>query len=177
MDRAGDGGTTAGDGVRSGRTLILGVGSSIRRDDGAGPEAARLLHESLGRDDVDFAEAAFGGMRLLDLLAGYERAVVIDALRDPSLPAGELVRIELSAGGTANLAGSHGFGLLDALRTAAALGIGLPERVSLYGIAARELDSFGEGLSPEVAARLPRAVAEIRRCEFGPPPCMLVAGS
>lgn len=154
----------------AGRTLILGVGSSIRRDDGVGPVVARALHERLVRDGlgrgVECEEAAFGGMRLIDLLAGYDRAILVDALRDESRAHGELVRIDPAEGTTANLAGSHGFGLLDALRMAASCGVALPARVSLYGIVARDLDRFGEGLSDELAARVDPIVAEILVCEF-----------
>jgi hydrogenase maturation protease len=63
------------------KTLVLGMGNTILCDDGIGIYVARVLAERFQRDDVTFAEASVGGMRLLDVIAGYGRIIMVDAIK------------------------------------------------------------------------------------------------
>ncbi len=64
------------------KTLVLGLGNDILCDDGAGLYVARELKKTLAnRKDFSVAEASLAGLGLLDLLAGYDKAIVIDAIQ------------------------------------------------------------------------------------------------
>ena len=55
------------------RTVIVGLGNPILSDDGVGVYAARLLAERLAGASVVVSESSLGGLRFLDLLAGFDR--------------------------------------------------------------------------------------------------------
>ena len=63
------------------KTLVVGLGNPILTDDGVGIYVARAAAERCQRDNVTFAEASVGGMRLLDVLKGYERVIMVDAIQ------------------------------------------------------------------------------------------------
>lgn len=64
-----------------GRTLILGVGNLLAGDDGFGVHAVRRLLEQGVPEGVDVEDGATGGVDLLELMAAYDRVIVIDMLR------------------------------------------------------------------------------------------------
>src|SRR4051794_24494827 len=62
-------------------TGIIGVGNPVLSDDGVGLQVARELRRRLsGRPDVTVLERCAGGLRLMESMAGYGRAVLIDAM-------------------------------------------------------------------------------------------------
>jgi len=62
------------------KTLVLGLGNSILTDDGVGCFVARELEGRLSYKGVEIMESSVGGLGLLDLLAGYDKAIIIDAI-------------------------------------------------------------------------------------------------
>ena len=64
-----------------GKTLIIGLGNPIVSDDSVGLRVADQLKTLLAdRPDVDVAEDCWGGLRLMERMIGYDRAIVIDAI-------------------------------------------------------------------------------------------------
>jgi hydrogenase maturation protease len=67
------------------KTLVLGLGNPILTDDKVGIHVVRAAAGHCSpANGVTFAEASVGGLRLLDLLAGYDRAVMVDAIQTRS---------------------------------------------------------------------------------------------
>lgn len=138
---------------------VVGVGNTLRGDDGAGVVTADRLAEL--RPDLDVETCAGEVGTLLDLLDGEEPLVVIDALRSGG-PAGRVRRFpdgalppRREAGGT------HDAGLGEALELAEGLGR-RPADLTVIGIEGACYDLGVEALSPEVDAaceRLARALA------------------
>jgi hydrogenase maturation protease len=148
------------------RTLIVGFGNPYCGDDGIGPAAARLLHASLGpHARADLLELSSSALELVERLAGYREAVIIDALVDEDEALGTVKPLELIAGRAIPGLGFHTAGLGSALALAGALGMEIPPAVRLYGIVIREPRVFTESLSGELAARLPGIVQEIAAAE------------
>ncbi|MGD1147061.1 MAG: hydrogenase maturation protease [Thermoanaerobaculaceae bacterium] len=141
--------------------LVLGLGNDLVADDGFGPVVARECERDLRlRSDVAVEEAAAAGLRLLDVLAGFRRVLILDVVQTGRVPPGTLLDWPLpssAAGWT--LGGSHQCDLLTALALGRALGFDLPEEVSLLVAEASDLQTIREELSPEVAAAVPRARA------------------
>jgi len=75
------------------KTLVLGMGNTILSDDGVGIYVVRELAERLEREDVDFAEGSVGGMRILDIVGGYKRVIMVDAIQTREGRPGEIYRL------------------------------------------------------------------------------------
>jgi hydrogenase maturation protease len=142
------------------RTLILGLGNPILRDDAAGLQAARQLYELVGGEDVDLVEAAVAGMQTVQLLSGYDRAVIIDVVQDEAR-VGEVWRLDSDDLENVSSTSSHGIGVGQALRLARLMRLPVPEQILIYAIAAADTSTFGESLTPELRQALPAIVRRI----------------
>lgn len=140
--------------------LVVGVGNVTRGDDGAGPEAARLLAPLLPRD-VEVTEHSGEGASLLELLRGREAAVVVDAAVSGA-PPGTVHRLDASLGplpGGLGLGSSHAFGVAQGIELLRALGE-LPARLVVYGIEAERFD-LGAPLSRDVEVAVEEVVRRV----------------
>lgn len=140
-------------------TIVIGVGDRFRRDDGAGPAVVEALR---GRMPDGVVPAVTGGepARLIELWAGADLAIVVDAVRaEPSRP-GRLHEIGPDAaprsGGAAS---SHALGLGEAV----ALGRAVERMPETLRVLAVEGAEFGWGceLTPPVAAAVEEAAERI----------------
>ncbi len=130
--------------------LIVGVGNTYRRDDGAGIAAARRL----GTLPANVRVLVTNGdpTLLLDEWESADVVIVIDATRSRAA-AGTIRRYNANAGPLPTVffrSSTHAFGISEAIELARRLRR-LPERVMLFGIEGRDF-TVGEGLSPEVDA-------------------------
>ena len=144
-------------------TVIIGLGNPMLSDDGAGAAAARLLNKKLGDcKGITVKEVYAGGFRLMDALVGFERAFIIDAMRTGEHEAGYIRRFSMGdAPATRNLACSHDAGLDVALDTGRVLGLELPHEITIWGIEAVDVETFGESLAPEILASVEKVVAHM----------------
>jgi hydrogenase maturation protease len=144
--------------------LVLGIGQSLRGDDAAGLEAVRLWREThpqtAGRVRVETAELP--GLALLDLLAGADAAILVDAVQ-AAAPAGTVIRVgpdELAAF-TPDAQSAHGWGVAETLQLGRALDPALAHvRVTLIGIAGQDF-GMGAATSSPVRKALGDAVERI----------------
>lgn len=137
------------------RVVVIGVGNDFRRDDGVGWAVVRRLRErAAGRalpPGIELATCDGDPGRLIGLWEGAALAVVVDAAHaHPGTP-GRVHRLALDGDGLARTSAtsSHGLGLGEAVRLAAALGM-LPGRLVVHAVEGAET-CFGPGLSPAVA--------------------------
>ena len=141
-------------------TIVIGVGNPYRRDDGIGPAVIeRLRRRHL--PGVNLAECDGEPTRLLDLWAGAEMAIVVDAVRTASPHPGTIHRRSLRHPSTPRMrgGGTHAVDLGDAVALAAALDL-LPRTLLLYAVEAGDTTP-GEGLTPPVQAALDELVDEL----------------
>jgi hydrogenase maturation protease len=144
-------------------TVVVGIGNPYRHDDGIGPLVAELVdaYRLAGVTAVPVGDA--DPTLLIEAWAGAELAVVVDAaLCRPSHP-GRIHRVipgECALDGyMAATASTHHLSLAEALRLSAALEAG-PERLVVLAVEAADV-SIGEGLSPMVAAAVPRVLGRV----------------
>jgi len=147
------------------KTVIVGFGNPYCGDDGIGPAAARRLHEAMGDPSLSLLELSSSALELVERLAGYQRAVIIDALVDEDEPLGTVKPLALVAGRAIPGLGFHTAGLGSALALAGAVGMEIPAVVKLYGVVIREPRVFTESLSGELASQLPAIVRTILAAE------------
>ena len=147
-------------------TLVLGMGNPILSDDGVGLLVADRLRESPLPEDVEVALSEVGGLRLLELVRGFTRVIIIDALRSPAESGrhpGEVHRYEAKDFKGGHRYGSaHSIGLDTALEIGHKLGYDMPAEVTVFAIEAEDVETFGEALSPPVAAAAERVFALVR---------------
>ncbi len=150
------------------RTVIIGLGNPILTDDGVGIHvvravASRITHHA-SRLDVTFAESSVGGLRLLDAIAGYERVIIVDAIRTQRARPGDMYRLHPNDLGVSLHSGStHDLSLPGALALGRGMGMMLPddEAIVIIAIEVEDVLTFGEGCTPAVAAAIPRAVEAV----------------
>ena len=90
------------------RALIVGVGSPILGDDGVGIEIARHCKEHFcSNDNINVVEIGTGGLSLLDIVPGYDRVILLDAIIS-GLPTGTVqVLTEGTLSGAVHLGAGH----------------------------------------------------------------------
>jgi len=150
------------------KIVVIGIGQSLRGDDGAGPEAVRRWKakhtETAGRPEVRAELFELPGLGLLDLLEGADAAVIVDAVQSRAAP-GTLLRLDPHdlASFSLDAGSAHGWGVAETLQLGLTLSPSLADcRITLIGIAAIQFD-IGEGLSPQVEAGLAEAVEQIEK--------------
>jgi hydrogenase maturation protease len=146
------------------RTLILGLGNAILTDDAVGVRVAEAVSAALAArpsPGAEVATAAVGGLALMELLIGYERAILVDAVVRPDLRPGRVLRLTLddlrAMQATERSVSPHDTSLCVALDLGRKLGLPLPEAIVIYAVTVSELHDFGEEPTPPVAAAIPAA--------------------
>ena len=146
------------------RTLVLGVGNPILSDDGVGIHVARALRK---RDikGVHVEELAASGLELLDVVRGYDKVIIIDAIQTKGGTPGDLHFLE-ERDFERSIHGSSPHGINIA--TALALGRRLvpdemPKEVAFLAIEAEDLVNVSEKLTESVQAAIPKAVEWVER--------------
>lgn len=142
-------------------SCVIGVGNAMRGDDAVGLEVARLLQGSLP-PGVALHTCEGEPVALLDLWAGCDRVVLVDAMRSGAEPGTVHVFDAVASPLPAELAGpsTHLVGVGEAIELARALGR-LPGRVEVRAIEAAQLDA-GAPLSAQVAAAAALVASTIR---------------
>jgi len=141
------------------KTLVLGLGNPIRGDDSAGLHVARMLAATVNCSEITVIEASAGGLDILDLLAGYERAVIIDAIQTDGGKAGQVYRLEPAVfAATRHTATPHDVNFATALELGHRLGLALPREIVIFAIEAEDVSSFREECTPAVMAAIPVCV-------------------
>jgi hydrogenase maturation protease len=144
-------------------TLVIGLGNPILGDDGVGWRVAEQVSERLHDSDVDVICLSLGGLALMEYLAGYRRAIIIDAVSSGAMP-GSLYRKtarEMDGLGVRHTASVHDMSLCSALALGRELGIDVPEEIQVVGVEAEPDFDFGEELSAPVAAAIPAAILAV----------------
>jgi hydrogenase maturation protease len=147
---------------------VLGLGNSILSDDGVGIHVARLVAarttQHATRPGVEVAEASVGGLRLLEVLTGFDRVIIVDAIQTPGGCPGEIHRLNVNDLRTSLHADStHDLSLRGALTLGRGLGLPLPtdEAITILAIEVEDVLTFGETCTPRVQAAIPRIVQAV----------------
>ena len=166
------------------KAIILGLGNPVRADDSVGLRVAQALAERLSSPEVTVIEASVSGLDILDLLVGYERAIIIDAIQTKGGQPGQIYRLEPGTFvATRHSANPHSVDFATALELGERLGLALPRGMVIFGIEVAEVNSFSEECTPEVAAAVPVCVEMVlqelvtRGGEDSPPFSLLTKSS
>lgn len=157
-----------------GDALVIGLGNPILSDDGIGWRVAQHLrmaldanHELNSIDGVDIREAAVGGLSLVEMMVGYQRVVVIDAMVTRRTVPGTVTCLTLSdLPGSLNSASAHDTNVLTALHALRRFGANVPQSdmISVVAVEASDVLTFAERCTPAVEAAIPVAAAAVLEC-------------
>jgi hydrogenase maturation protease len=139
------------------KTLLLGLGNTILGDDGIGIRIVREIRKKwAGRPEVELVEASLAGMVLLDVIAGFDTVIVVDAIMtDDANPAGFVYELTLDDLGELVLPyASHALDLKTTMELGRRLGYKMPETVHIYAVKIEENTVFTEDLTPPVEGAL-----------------------
>jgi len=148
---------------KTARILIVGLGNPLLCDDAVGLRVAAAMRKHLPPDTrVDIMEDYRGGLRLMERMIGYDCAVVIDALRIDA-PPGSLHFLSVNDIPTQRSASAHDVNLPTALDFGRRAGAHLPkdEDILLIGVAAGDVETFDEVMSPAVEAAVEEVVSAV----------------
>ena len=131
--------------------MILGMGNPLLCDDGVGLRVAAELKDRVEQPEITVMETGVAGLSLLDLLVGYDRAIIIDAIQTVGGKAGQIYRLDPKAFDTAiHTASAHGIDFTTALEFGKKLGLSLPQQIIIFAIEASDVTTFSEECTPEV---------------------------
>jgi len=158
---------------------VLYVSSGLGGMSGAQPKAADIATEVAikkaldgaeqqigacvldnGAPGVDVEEEEAGGLRLMERMTGYDRAVLVDAAVTGGTP-GEVRRLTPDDLPTQRTAAAHGIDLPGALALGRQLGYPMPSEVRIVAIEAASVLEFRHDMTPAVAAAVEPAVEAV----------------
>ncbi len=143
------------------RTLVLGLGNPLLGDDGVGWRVAERVRDQIADPTIEIDFHAGGGLSLMERLIGYDRTIIIDAIKTGRAPPGTVsyFRLEdLPNDATSHLASAHETTLQTAIQVGRRMGAVLPHQIEIVAIEAQAVYDFSETLSPAIAAAVPHAV-------------------
>lgn len=143
------------------KTIVIGLGNTLLSDDGVGIYAARRLRRQIeGKADVIEAETA--GFDIMEIMNGYDRALIIDSIQLDGVEPGTVFRIspgEIKT--TPRLASFHDIDLITALTLGSKIGLHMPGEVIIFAVQGKDVLTLREGLLKEVESVVPKLVDEI----------------
>ncbi|MEW6717200.1 MAG: hydrogenase maturation protease [Chloroflexota bacterium] len=153
------------------KTIVVGLGNPILTDDGVGVKIACAVEDELAKsqpENITVTEAGVGGLRLMETLLGYDRAIIIDAIKFPkgSKP-GAIHRLSIedlrTIHPTQHTASAHDTTLVTALDMGRQMGLRLPKDIVIFAVEVENVLEFSEDLTPSVLAALPQATEMVMK--------------
>jgi hydrogenase maturation protease len=150
------------------KTLVLGLGNPILSDDGIGLLVAASLKKRFSFPGLTIIESELGGLNLLELLSGYDKAVIVDAIQTREGIPGSIYEFgpqSLMGGRHSN--STHGINFGSTIELGRRLGLDLPGEITIFAVEVKDVTSFSNGCSPEVAKAIPECVGRISEAILG----------
>lgn len=146
------------------KTLIIGLGNSLRYDDAVGIIAVRKLQERLNNSLFEIRELSETGLQLLSLMEDYNKVIIIDSFATAGYAPGYIHRYDFQQlMSMSQPYSSHQLSLPTMLRMAQLLQMNIPKTIVIYGLEIEKNDAFGEGLSLKVNQALPHFLTVIEQ--------------
>lgn len=145
------------------RTLVLGLGNALLGDDSVGLRVVQHVQSHLEfHPDIDVDEDTGGGLRLMERLIGYDRAVLVDAQCSGGEP-GTVDVLPVDVIPTQHSHSAHDVNLRMALELGRRAGARLPatDAIRLVTIEILPAWTFSEECTPAVEASIGHATQTV----------------
>lgn len=147
--------------MRKSHVLLLALGNDLLGDDGVGLLAARSLKEEFN-GEIDVIETSEAGLALMEMMEGYRRALLLDAVMTGRCPAGTVLEFTPSDFQKVIAPSPHYAGIPEVLDLAKRLEISFPEDLRILALEVEEPYEFSEELTPSVEKALPALIDKAR---------------
>ena len=142
------------------RTVIIGIGSLLRGDDAVGIRVAEAIEREALPPDVKVVTTTAAGLALLDLLTGYDRALIIDAIQTRQGKPGDVHRVELDdLPAPLHSFTVHDVSLRSALDIGQKMGLPLPVETVIFAVEVADVTPLRESCTPQVEGAISKAVS------------------
>jgi hydrogenase maturation protease len=142
-----------------GKTLIVGMGNLIYRDEGIGVHVIEKMKAMELSGHVELLDIGTSTMDLISYLDGVKKLIVIDAMKAGGIP-GTIYKCrpeDLLPAGNAPVS-LHDIGLLESLHMAQKMGMKID--TVIIGVEPKALD-WGMELSDEVKSEIPAIIEAV----------------
>jgi hydrogenase maturation protease len=134
------------------------MGNELLGDDGVALAVARELRGRFG-EKVDVVETSEAGLALMEVLTGYERALILDSVQTLEHEPGTVIEFQMDDFRKVVGPSPHYAGMPEVFSMAERLGIPMPEELRILAMEVANPFDFNECFTPAVAAGLPEFVA------------------
>lgn len=137
------------------KTLILGVGNPTKCDDAVGNYVAKKLKSILKEGaDLTIIETSSNWLSLAELMIGYKRVILIDAIKTGSGKPGTIYVVspeDIEDANTSTAFTTHDISLIQALQLLKTTHPKkLPEKIKIYAIEVEDTSRFTEKMTPKI---------------------------
>jgi len=151
-------------------TLVLGLGNELYGDDGVGNFVVKKLKSDPDLEeefagylkDVDIEECSLTGFKLLDVVIGYDRLIIIDTIKRSDPITGKVYTLKHSDLRYIPGPSPHYVSIPQAIDMGRKLGLKVPSKIDIIAVEAKNLYNMGEGLTPEMIAAIPEIVQKLK---------------
>ncbi|MFB6290436.1 MAG: hydrogenase maturation protease [Candidatus Bipolaricaulia bacterium] len=140
---------------------VLGVGNTLKGDDGIGVELVNRLNVEDFAGEVEFHEVGTSGLNIVHYLKGFDNAIIVDALRSEGEPGNSIFFRPDEVDNSIKIRSTHDANLLEAIDLSETLGE-RPEEILIMGIIPKDM-SLGDELSPGLKEKLPELEEKLRK--------------
>jgi hydrogenase maturation protease len=131
-------------------------------DDGVGIKVARTLQSRVDDPQVTLRESSLGGLNLLDILVGYDRAIIVDAIQTRGGTVGDVYHLRSDDFESClHVSCAHSVDFATALELGRKIGLRLPRDITIVAIEVQDVTTFGEECTPAVKAAISGAVEAV----------------
>jgi len=135
--------------------LILALGNDLLGDDAVGPLAARELERRLDLTKIDIVETGKAGLALMEILTGYEKALIIDSVQTCENPPGTVIEFQPGDFRKVVAPSPHYAGLPEILSSAERFDLPMPSELRILAMEVANPFDFAEKFTPEVEMGFP----------------------
>ncbi|MCD6110157.1 MAG: hydrogenase maturation protease [Thermoplasmata archaeon] len=143
------------------RTLVLGIGNPIMGDDGVGFHVVKELAKEIKDENIDVKDTSADGLNLLELIIGYDKLIVIDAIVTEGEKVGRIYRLkpEDVCEPLRSVISSHHFNLTTTLEIGKRLfPEDIPKEITVFAVGIQEVSKVTEEMTVKVKEAIPRVV-------------------
>ena len=145
------------------KTLILGLGNELFGDDGVGIHVVRELKKRGNfKPNIDLIETSVSGLALIDIIAGYDRLIIVDTIKKENPKVGNIKLLDLNQIRHIPGPSPHYVSFPQIIMLGKKLGLYMPEVVKIVAVEAKNIYKLGEGLSPEIKSAIPKIINKIK---------------
>ncbi len=153
------------------KTLVLGLGNDLFGDDGVGCQVVQQLikEREAGKvpwaplDEVEMEACGLTGLKLLDVVEGYGRVIIIDTIKKDNPVTGRIS--VLKGSDLRHIPGPsvHYVSIPQAFSIGRAAGLEVPTEIDVIALEAKNIYQMGEGLTDEMTQAIPEIIKTLQR--------------